>query len=72
MDVLAQRGDEIALTLSDVVMPQMSGTALLRALQERQIDVPVVMMTGYHQEKTLDALRVREIRDWINGVKRQL
>ena len=65
LDILSQQQDEIALILSDVVMPQMSGVALLRALQERQIDTPVVMMTGHPQEQTLDALREQEIRDWI-------
>ncbi len=65
LDILSQQQDEIVLILSDVVMPQMSGVALLRTLQERQIDIPMVMMTGHPQEQTLDALREHEIRDWI-------
>jgi PAS domain S-box-containing protein len=65
LDVLEEHRDEIALILSDVVMPEMSGVALLRALREAEIDIPVVMMTGHPLEQTLDILQEQEIVDWI-------
>lgn len=34
------------LILSDISMPRLSGTAFLRAVRERDLDVPVVLMTG--------------------------
>jgi PAS domain S-box-containing protein len=40
-------GDEIALVLTDVVMPEGGGLALMTTLQERRPDLPVVLMSGY-------------------------
>jgi EAL domain-containing protein (putative c-di-GMP-specific phosphodiesterase class I) len=45
----AQRFDVIA---SDISMPMMSGTDLLRAVRERDVDVPVVLMTANPDVKT--------------------
>ena len=39
--------DDIALVLTDVVMPRMGGFDLYMALREKNLDVQVVMMTGY-------------------------
>jgi len=39
--------DDIALVLTDVVMPKMGGFDLLRALKGQGLDVQAVMMTGY-------------------------
>src|SRR5690349_3408325 len=32
--------------LSDIAMPDMNGLALLRAVREHDLDVPVILMTG--------------------------
>jgi EAL domain-containing protein (putative c-di-GMP-specific phosphodiesterase class I) len=34
------------VVVADVIMPTMDGIALLRAIRERDVDVPVVLMTG--------------------------
>ncbi len=39
--------DEIALVLTDVVMPQMGGMELFKLLKEKHPGIRVVMMTGY-------------------------
>ena len=39
--------DEIALVITDVMMPEMGGVQLFEALGARDSGVPVVMMTGY-------------------------
>lgn len=39
-------GTSFDLILSDISMPRLTGTAFLRAVRERDLDVPVVLMTG--------------------------
>ncbi len=62
--IIEQGGDEIALVLSDVVMPIMGGIALLHALRERGAEVGVVMLTGHPMEKEMDSLRACGMIDW--------
>ena len=40
------RATAFDLILSDITMPRLTGTAFLRAVRERDLDVPVVLMTG--------------------------
>ena len=63
--MLEQRGDEIALVLSDMVMPGMGGVALLHALRERGLKVGMVMLTGHFLEKELEKLRAHGMIDWL-------
>ena len=63
--VLEQRYEGIALVLSDVVMPEMGGKALLQALRERERAVPVVMLTGHPLEKEMEELRAQGMADWL-------
>ena len=41
---------EIALVLSDVVMPNMNGLELCRKLKQRKQNIPVLLLTGYSDE----------------------
>jgi PAS domain S-box-containing protein len=45
--VYRQRGDEIDLVLSDVVMPEMGGVALFHALKQWRSDLKMVLLTGH-------------------------
>jgi two-component system cell cycle sensor histidine kinase/response regulator CckA len=63
--VLEGHKGEIALVLSDVVMPQMGGIALLHALKEQGLTVPVVMLTGHAVQREMEELRAQGIRDWL-------
>jgi len=63
--ILEEYGDEIALVLSDVVMPGMGGIALLHTLRERGLMAGVVMLTGHPLEKELENLRAQEMIDWL-------
>jgi CheY-like chemotaxis protein len=65
LELLDQRQEEIALVLSDVVMPRMSGTALLHALRERGLTVPVVMLTGHPIQREMEGLRMQGMADWL-------
>lgn len=47
VEFLAVLQDAPGCALVDVRMPGMDGLALLEAMKERRIDVPVVMMTGF-------------------------
>jgi DNA-binding NtrC family response regulator len=48
-----------AVVLLDVMLPQMSGMAVLRALKRLSAEVPVIMMTGFAEVQTaVDAIRL--------------
>jgi CheY-like chemotaxis protein len=66
-DALAilEQGEEVALVLSDLVMPEMGGSALFRALQQRGADVPVVMLTGHPLEEELQKLQEQGLAGWL-------
>ena len=54
--VYEQHRAEIALVLTDVTMPEMSGIALAQALRDQDPDLKVIALTGYpleHQDKEL-------------------
>ena len=60
-----QHAGEIALVLSDVVMPEMSGQALFQALRQQDADVKVVLMTGHPMERQLESLRAEGLTGWL-------
>jgi two-component system cell cycle sensor histidine kinase/response regulator CckA len=61
-----QHAGEISLVLSDVVMPEMGGQALLRALKERDPAVRVVLLTGHPlEEREFEDLYALGLRDWV-------
>ncbi len=63
--VLEQHGNKIDLLLSDVVMPGMGGKALLHALRERGLTIPMVMLTGHPLKKEMEELREQGMTDWL-------
>ena len=65
LKILARRGSEIDLVLSDVVMPEMGGLALLRSMQAQDIEIPVVLLTGHALSNDLDALQVDNLHTWM-------
>jgi len=50
MEVLEERGGEIDLVVSDVVMPEMDGPALLKAARERNPDLKIIFVSGYAED----------------------
>jgi two-component system cell cycle sensor histidine kinase/response regulator CckA len=66
LKVFEQHAGAIDLVLSDVVMPEMGGKALLYALQERDPAVRVVLLTGHPlDEQELGDLHASGLRSWI-------
>jgi CheY-like chemotaxis protein len=57
---------EVALILSDVVMPKMGGRALLYALKERKIAAPVILLTGHPLENELETLSEVGLSNWLS------
>jgi two-component system cell cycle sensor histidine kinase/response regulator CckA len=51
--ICAQRGDDIDLVLSDVIMPGMGGRQLARALATTRPHLPVLFMSGYNDDGEL-------------------
>ncbi|MBV9242790.1 MAG: response regulator, partial [Acidobacteria bacterium] len=49
--VFSQRRNEVAVVLTDLAMPYMDGTALIRALKKMQPELPIVAMSGLMSEE---------------------
>lgn len=63
--VLEQHASEIALVLSDLVMPEMGGQALLHAMRQRGLTVPMVILSGHPLESELEALKALGLVGWM-------
>ncbi len=56
---------EIALLLSDLVMPEMGGQALFYALKARRLGFPVVILSGHPLENELPTLQAQGLAGWL-------
>jgi len=65
LPLLETRGDEIALIVSDVVMPKMGGIALFHALQQKAIAVPMILLTGHPLQREVEALCQQGLKGWL-------
>ena len=63
--IYQSRGDEIALVISDLVMPEMGGEQLLRALQQLNPTVQVIIITGYPLESASTELQESDAVAWL-------
>jgi len=48
---ILERGEEFALLISDVVMPEMDGPTMVREARATRPDLPVLFMSGYAEEQ---------------------
>lgn len=65
LDQIRTRGDEVALVLSDVVMPGLGGVALVQQLRARGWKKPVVLMSGHPLEEELETLQQLDVAAWL-------
>ncbi len=66
LDILVKRGNEIALVLTDLIMPKMGGKMLVQTMHQKGITTKVIIMTGHpmgDEKKTIMALGVF---DWLD------
>jgi len=63
--ILETSAADITLVLSDVVMPEMGGQALFYAMQEKGVNLPLILMTGHPLDNEMEELRERGLAGWI-------
>lgn len=54
LEVMAELSEPVDLLVTDVIMPNMDGTALVRKVREDYPDLPVIFMSGYTEDKFKD------------------
>lgn len=55
----------VQLVLSDVVMPEMGGIELLRAIRAQGLKIPVVLMTGHPLQEEINNLKDSGLTAWM-------
>ena len=65
LEILAERGGEIDLVLSDLVMPELGGRGLLKQLAENGTPYKVILMTGYPLGEEVVELSDQGMFDWF-------
>jgi nitrogen-specific signal transduction histidine kinase/ActR/RegA family two-component response regulator len=65
LDFIEKHLDELNLVLSDVVMPEMGGIALFRALKDQGVSIPIVLMTGHPMKEELQDLQLDGLAAWM-------
>jgi CheY-like chemotaxis protein len=65
LTIFEQRADEIALVLSDMVMPRMGGRDLFHSLKALDPAIKVVMLTGHPMQNEMEDLRAQGMVDWL-------
>ena len=63
---LAQPGQQVDVSLSDVVMPQLGGVGLVKTLCEGGVTTPVILMSGYAADETRKELKKAGVATWLD------
>ena len=50
IEVLDERGGDVDLVVTDVVMPEMDGPTLFKVLRERNSDIKIIFVSGYAED----------------------
>jgi DNA-binding NtrC family response regulator len=64
MDILG--GDSFSMVITDLRMPEMSGSELLKNIKENHPDLPVVVISGYNLAEEEDTLLSELADGFIN------
>ncbi len=65
LETFDRHGGEIALVLSDLVMPEMGGRTLFQALRQRDASVKIVVLTGHPLGEGMEGLQAQGVVDWV-------
>ena len=63
--ILEQQAGEIDLVLSDLVMPEMGGQALLQAMRARGSTLPLVVLSGHPLTNEMQAMQELGLAGWL-------
>ena len=63
-EVYLQNKSNISLVLTDAVMPNMDGIALIKQLRNNDSEIPIIMMSGYFKHEGVD---LRELGSKLDG-----
>ena len=63
--ILEQQAGEIDLVLSDLVMPEMGGQALLEAMRARGLRLPLVVLSGHPLTNEMQAMQAQGLAGWL-------
>jgi two-component system cell cycle sensor histidine kinase/response regulator CckA len=58
---IVDRGDDIALLISDVVMPLMDGPTMVREARKSRPDLPILFMSGYAEEQLRKSIDIANV-----------
>ena len=58
---IVEDGKEIALLISDVVMPLMDGPTMVREVRKGRPDVPILFMSGYAEEQLRKSIDIANV-----------
>ncbi|MCA9977912.1 MAG: response regulator, partial [Anaerolineales bacterium] len=64
--ILREHGNEIALILTYLIMPEMGGKALLQALKQAGTTIKVIVMTGHPLTDEKETIMALGAVDWVN------
>src|SRR5277367_5832937 len=65
MEALEQKNGAVDLVVSDVVMPEMDGPTLLRAMRARNPDLKIIFVSGYAEDAFAKSLKETEKFDFL-------
>ncbi|WP_159008725.1 cell cycle histidine kinase CckA [Bradyrhizobium sp. S69] len=65
LEVFDERDGAVDLVVSDVVMPEMDGPTLLRAMRQRNPDLKIIFVSGYAEDAFAKSLEENEKFDFL-------
>ncbi len=65
LQFIEKDGQEVDLILCDVVMPEMGGIALLRAVRQQHNQIPFILMTGHPMQQEMEDLQTQGLTAWL-------
>jgi len=65
LEALDEKDGAVDLVVSDVVMPEMDGPTLLRAMRERNPDLKIIFVSGYAEDAFAKSLEENEKFDFL-------
>jgi two-component system cell cycle sensor histidine kinase/response regulator CckA len=57
LDLLLNRKGGIHLVVSDLIMPEMSGLALAREIEQQNLGIPMILLSGHAAGREIDVMR---------------